>query len=374
MSKASVAFRLFKTGGPKALAKAIAHKLEDLHQQATTTLFRTKRRALQFGVRPHLLRGRVKYLHGPQDIRYGIDELLVTSVVRNGALYIKSFMEHHLSLGIEHFVFLDNGSTDSTVERLCTYPQATVLRTDAPYETYENTMKRYLADRFSRGRWNLCVDIDELFDYPFSDRLSLADLLRYLNENRYTAVVAQMLDMFSDVPLAALESAADDRLKDKYPFYDLSAISKSEYEWSERSTPHIKMHRGGIRRAVFGTDNGLTKAALVQMNGRVRPFVEWHQATGAVVADVSCILMHYPFVSSFREKVQDAVRTGRYGMTTTDEYIAYLKGLERSPTLALMLDTARRFTDLEQLIAEDFLVVSDKYRRWVNARAIRRLD
>jgi hypothetical protein len=312
----------------------------------------------------------VRHVHGPQDIRYGIDELLVTSVVRNGALHIKSFMEHHRSLGIEHFVFLDNGSTDSTVERLCTYPQATVLRTDAPYETYENTMKRYLAERFSRGRWNLCVDIDELFDYPFSHSLRLSDLLRYLNENRYSAVVAQMLDMFSDVPLADLESTADDRLKDKYPFYDLSAISKSEYDWSERSTPHIKMHWGGIRRAVFGTDNGLTKAALVRMNGKVKPFVEWHQATGAVIADVSCVLMHYPFVSSFRAKVQDAVRTGRYGMTTTDEYIAYLEGLERSPTLTLRRDTARRFTGLEQLIAEDFLVVSDEYQQWVNARPV----
>ena len=367
MSKASVAFRLLRTGGPKALALATARKLEDVHRAATLTLSRARRRALEFGVRPHLLRGRVKYLYGPQDIRYGIDELVVISLVRNGELYIKSFMEHHLALGIEHFVFLDNGSTDSTVERLRTYPQVTVLWTDAPYEKYENTMKRYLAERFSRGRWCLCVDSDELFDYPFSSSLRLADFLRYLNENRHTAVVAQMLDMFSDLPFTAIGSTPEDRLKEKYPFYDLSSIVKSKYEWSEPSTPHIKMHWGGIRRAVFGTGNGLTKAALVRMNGRVRPFVEWHQATGALVADVSCVLMHYPFVSTFPAKVRDAVRTGRYGMTTTDEYVAYLKGLEVNPALELRLDTARRFEDLEQLIAEDFLVVSDKYRQWVRA-------
>jgi hypothetical protein len=362
-----VAFRLLRTGGPKALALATARKLEDLCREATMTLSRAKRRALEFGVRPHLLRGRVRHLHGPQSISYRVDDLLAISVVRNGELYIKSFMEHHLALGIEHFVFLDNGSTDGTVESLRAYPQVTVLWTDAPYEKYENTMKRYLVERFSRGRWSLCVDIDELFDYPFSKSLRLADFLRYLNENRYTAVVAQMLDMFSDVPFTQIESTAGDRLKEKYPFYDLSAISKSTYEWSEPSTPHIKMHWGGIRRAVFGTNNGLTKAALVRMTGRVRPFVEWHQATGALVADVSCVLMHYPFVSTFPAKVRDAVRTGRYGMTTTDEYVAYLKGLEVNPTLALRLDTARRFEDLEQLIAEDFLVVSDKYREWVKA-------
>ena len=36
----------------------------------------------------------------------------------------------------------------------------------AVFQVDENTMKRYLAERFSRGRWNLCADIDELFDYP----------------------------------------------------------------------------------------------------------------------------------------------------------------------------------------------------------------
>jgi hypothetical protein len=367
MSKASVAFRILRTGGPKALALATACKLEKVHREATMSLSRAKRRTLEFGVRPHLLRRRVKHLYGPQDLRYGVDELLVISVVRNGELHIKSFMEHHLALGIEHFVFLDNGSTDSTVERLRTYPQVTVLWTDAPYEKYENTMKRYLAERFSRGRWCLCVDSDELFDYPFSRSLTLADFLRYLNANRYTAVVAQMLDMFSDVPLTVIDSTPEDRLKEKYPFYDLSSIVKSTYEWSEPSTPHIKMHWGGIRMSVFGTGNGLTKAALVQMNGKVRPFVEWHQATGALVADVSCVLMHYPFVSTFPAKVSDAVRTGRYGPTTTDEYIAYSKRLDGDPALVLKLETARRFEDLERLIAEDFLVVSDKYRQWVNA-------
>ena len=62
------------------------------------------------------------------------------------------------------------------------------------------------------------------------------------------------------------------------------------------------------------------------MDGRVKPFIEWHQATGRRVADVTAVLMHYPFVSTFREKVEDAVRTGRYGGTTTDEYVGLQQG------------------------------------------------
>jgi len=227
-------------------------------------------------------------------------------------------------------------------------------------------MKRYLAERFSQGRWNLCADIDELFDYPYSASLILRNFIRYLNEHRYTAVIAQMLDMFSDTPLAELESRPDDSLKDKYAYYDISAIKKTPYGWATTGNGKLKMHWGGIRKSLFGTNNGLTKAALVKMDGKVKPFVNWHHARDARVADVSCVLRHYPFVGGFYTKVQEAVRMGRYGVLTTDEYVAYWKGLERNPNLNLRLKTAKKLSGLEELIEEEFLVVSDRYRQWVN--------
>jgi len=358
--------KVLKTQGIKGLGTVMGQTLMDNVREQKIKLLKTKREAMEF-VRPHLLRPTVKHVYGPREIFYAPDELLVISVVRNGELHVKSFMDHYLSMGVKHMVFLDNGSTDRTIEMLCAHDRVTVLHTDAPYEKYENTIKRYLARRFSRGRWNLCADIDELFDYPSSASLSLRDFLRYLNENRYTAVVSQMLDMFSDVPLAELQSKTDDQLKEKYSYYDISAIKKTDYIWSELTNGRIKRHSGGIRRSVFGTNNGLTKAALVLIDGKVKTFVEWHQVKGARVADTSCVLMHYPFVNSFYAKVQDAVRTGRYGWITTDEYKAYSRGLERNPNLMLKLETARPFTDLEELVKEEFLVVSEKYRQWVRA-------
>ena len=357
----------------KHFGRMIQHKvIGTLTAQKKKFLWR-KKRVLEFGLRPYLLPRRVKHIHGPQKISYALDELLVISVVRNGELYIKSFMDHYRAMGVKHFVFLDNASTDRTVELLCGQESVTVLQTDAPYKKYENTMKRYLAERFSAGRWNLCADIDELFDYPFSETLSLGDFLRYLNDNSYTAVVAQMLDMFSDTPLAELESKPDDQLKEKYVYYDISAIEKDDYLWSPRSNVEIKAHLGGIRKTVFGTDNALTKAALVLMDGKIKTFITWHHVRDAWVADLTCVLMHYPFVSSFCAKVQDAVRTGRYGITTTDEYQAYAKELGRNPRVSLKLDSARAFTGLEQLIEDGFLVVSEKYRHWLADHATRPL-
>ena len=54
---------------------------------------------MEFGVRPHLLRGRVKHLYGPTRIDYAPDELLVITVVRNGPdldLWKRERVEVHL--------------------------------------------------------------------------------------------------------------------------------------------------------------------------------------------------------------------------------------------------------------------------------------
>ena len=354
----------FRADGMTGLMRAASAALIQRSEELGRRLRAHRRRVLEFGIRPHLLRRRVAHLHGPECIQYGRNELIVVCVVRNGTPHVPSFMEHYRRLGVAHAVFLDNGSTDGTADGLRTYADVTVLQTDAPYQKYENTMKRYLTDRFSAGRWSLCADIDELFDYPFSDRLPLRGFLQYLNTRHFTAVLTQMLDMFSDVPLTQVESAPD-RLKETYRFYDTSAIDRRPYSWSTAASSNLRMHWGGIRRAVFGTNNGLTKASLVRLDGKVRPFVEWHQVTGARMADVSGVLLHFPFVAGFQHKVQDAIRTGRYGATTTDEYVAYGNALAQNPGLRLMRPTAQRFTGLEPLLAEGFLVASDEYRAWV---------
>lgn len=367
--KGAQAAEALRTGGPGALVALGWRWLDRARRRHLRAARSAARRAVEFGIRPHLLHPRVRHLHGAGRITCGENDLIVICVVRNGALHVNAFLEHHRRLGAAGLVFLDNGSTDGTVEVLAACPDVILLQTDAPYDRYENTMKRYLAERFSAGRWNLCADIDEHFDYPFSDRVALQEFLRYLNTRGFTGVVAQMLDMFADAPLGAIESHPGDCLREKYPYYDITGIDSVPYEWSLPIDPRIRLHRGGIRRTVFGTRNGLTKAALVRMDGRVRPFVDWHQVDGAVMADVSCVLLHYPFVGTFPDKVQDAVRSRRYGRVTTDEYVAYADALARDPTIRLRTPTARRFTGLEPLIDEGFLVVSGEYRRWAGVTA-----
>jgi glycosyltransferase involved in cell wall biosynthesis len=320
-------------------------------------------RVLERHVRPALLPPRVRHVAGPRAVRYGEEEVLAISIVRNGAVHMRSFLEHHFGLGVRHVVLLDNGSTDGTVDLARGYGNVTILRTDCPYGAYENVMKRYLARRFSRGRWNLCVDIDERFDYPFSDILPLQPFLAYLNHRGFTAVVAQMLDMFPDGPILEAGGGAAS-LQERHRFYDISSVGRLDYRWGTLSNPAVKEHRGGIRIAAFQTNNCLSKAALVRVDEEIELFVDWHHVANARIADLTCLLLHYPFVETFRAKLEDAVSARRYGKWTP-QYERYWRALCENPDLSFMGPAARELTGTRELVEQGFLVVSEEFRRWV---------
>lgn len=327
---------------------------------------------LDFKVQPAFLLPRVRHLHGPLDPASLGEGVVVVCVMLNGAHYIRSFMEHYNMMGVRHFFFLDNGSTDGSLEALAIYDNVTILQTHLPYRKYENTMKRYLADRFSGGGWVICSDIDELFEYPYSDEIELATLIRYLEEHGYTAVITQMLDMFSDLPLAQLKNSPHDSIKEMYPLFDLSAIEKAPYPFDyysragvDTACGDIEMHRGGVRKALFGIDPGLTKVSLFKMDGYVRPFVGWHHVRNARFADLSCVLLHFPFAGEFDEKIRDALKNHRYDGPFLEHYRAYERELACNPDFDLNISTAQHYVGMDPLIEQEFVYVSNRFKCWV---------
>lgn len=312
----------------------------------------------------------VKHLHGPKKIAYALDELVVVCVVRDGRPYIKSFIDHYLSLGVKHIVFLDNGSHDDTVAVARDHERVTILQTKLPFKKYELAMKQYLISRFGKARWCLYVDVDELFDYPYSNIVGLSCLLGYINEKSYTAVVTQMLDMFPDRALSSRVSQKDEPLKELYKFYDLSNIEKKDYKprrgrgSNVAANADIKMFKGGIRSTHFDAPFLLSKHPLIVSDGQVRHRDNGlHGIRNARVADFSCVLYHYKLVDGFRERVTQAAQEETYAQATF-HYKKYHEVLERNPGIRIRQDTARELGSVNELIDSGFLVVSDEYRRW----------
>src|SRR5215213_5665936 len=316
----------------------------------------------------------VEHLYGPEEIPYDDDELVLVCLLRDGRPYVNSFVEHHTSMGIKHLFFLDNGSTDGTVEALKEYDNVSVLRTGLPFKRYEVSMRQYLVERFCQeGRWCLYADMDELFDYPYSDVVSLSSLLRYLNERSYTAVVAQMLDMFPEEPLSGRASSPDEPLKERHRYYDISDVKRmsiKEHPLTDNNTCNntyesddIEFFYGGTFETLFDCiPPWLTRFALTFSDGKVKQFAgSGHRVDNARVADLTSVYLHYKFLDGyFHEQVASAVREENYPYDSR-QYKRYLQVLENSPSLQLKQESARELRSVNELVENQFLVVSEEY-------------
>src|SRR5829696_9052541 len=326
-----------------------------------------------------VLRSSIEHLHGPEEVDYEPDELVVVCLVRDGRPYVKSFVEHYRSLGAKHLFFLDNNSTDGTVEALQNYDNTTVLRSKLPWKEYEVLFKQYPVGHFGgKDRWCLYADIDELFDYPYSDIVGLDSFLGYLTDNSYTAVAAQMLDMFPEEPLSGREENLEDEpLKERYRFYDISNISRRSnkrrhYRHNRNNkleSDEIEMFRDGIQNTIFGSKPLRTKFPLVFTDGRIKPFDRSsHWVDNARIADITCVLLHYKFLDGyFQKQAAQAVREGRYhknspGWTSFDKY---LEVLDKNPALKMKRESARELKGVNDLVENGFLVVSEQYMMMV---------
>src|SRR5215216_2145680 len=353
----------------------------------------------------------IEHLYGPEEVPYEEDELVLVCLVRNGRPYVNSFVEHHTSLGIKHLFFLDNGSTDGTVEALKEYDNVTVLQTTLPFKRFQVSMRQYLIKRFGKkGRWCLYADIDELFDYPYSDVVGLSSLLGYLNERSYTAVVAQMLDMFPEEPLSGRASREGEPLKEQHRFYDISNVRKWSYDtkiadawdhWAYRrglydiseicaqgypaantsdarghwafrracgtgnvlASEDIEVHTHGIQSTIFGGSSPLTKHPLVFVDEKIKPKdLSAHSVSNARIADFTCVLFHYKFLKNhLHERVRQVVRQDWFSPKYGGKYKRWLGVLEKNPTLRVKDETARELRSVNDLVENHFLVVSEEY-------------
>lgn len=332
-------------------------------------------------VQQWILRHSLEHLHGPEEVDYGVDEFVVLVQLYNGEPYVKPLLEHYFSLGAKHVFFLDNGSNDGCVEILKGYDNVTVFRTGRPYKTYNVAIKRHLIERFGRGRWTLSVDQDELFDYPYSDVVSLKALLRYLSQNSYTAVVAYMLDMFPE-SLYEDDSLTQDlsleELKRTNRFYDISEVTRANYHdvgeiGNVLANEEIGVLRGGVRERLFQVRPMLTKHPLVFYDEKLRPMdLSDHWAGNAHVADFTGILLHYKLTNSLYGVVRQEIRDRRQLDLQKDRYGEYFKVLDKSPSLLLRNYASKELESVNELVGTPFATVSRQYMGFVESEERRK--
>ncbi|MFT4664318.1 MAG: hypothetical protein ACI8YQ_001249 [Polaribacter sp.] len=310
-----------------------------------------------------------KKLFGPNDLSFTSKDVIVLVRVRNGAEYMVPFVQYYLKLGVRHLFFLDNGSDDNTVELAKQFEQVTVLTTTLPYKKYKVAFFHFLLRQYGMNCWSLVVDIDEFFDYPFSEFMPLPALIDYLDEHQYKAVVGQMLDLFpKDLPLDDDAGQTQDFLKN-HTYYDVSAISKHQLaeaiQQNDWSNYNISIYRGGIRKQWFGLDN-----ILLSKFPLVRYSADWnwesiHRLYPCKVADFSVALYHYKFRSDFKAFVEKAVTEENYNRNSA-AYKKILDALHENKILSTSKASIQQLTNSIQLVEQSFLETSATYLKYTN--------
>lgn len=312
-----------------------------------------------------------KKIHGPRRVSLAPTDVALVLVGRNNAKFLRENINHHRSLGASHVVYIDNGSTDDSLEVACSHDRVTVYSTSLNFRGYQKVIRDFAVSRVTGSGWILAVDCDELFDYPGAPGLSLPALVARLDARGYSAVVAQMLDL---VPEGFLDGYAHQDLSEavssftRYSLDDLrfetyhDPTGKLSYFLAQNACEddHVRIVFGGLRNTVFGEDCCLTKHPLFRVANGVRAFAHPHVSTGLTCADFTALLKHYKFACGVKEREQQLVIENRM---ENGEIEGRVRSFEENGDQDLSLFASHRFDGVERLIAEGFLYVSPDARQ-----------
>lgn len=194
--------------------------------------------------------------------------ILAFATVRNEMGRLPHFLDHHRTLGVDHFLFVDNASDDGTGEFLTEQPDVSLWSTDASYK-----MSRFGVDwltvlmmRYGHGHWCLTLDADELLIYAHHDIRDLRALTDWLDVTGRASMGALMLDMYPRGPLGQGASVATPDPIDAIPYFDAG-----NYVMIRQPKLENLWVQGGPRaRAFFHADPRraptLSKVPLVRWN------------------------------------------------------------------------------------------------------------
>jgi hypothetical protein len=329
------------------------------------------------GLRRLRFAANLRHLHGPRRPDIVPGEVVLIALVRNGAYYLDAFFQHYRAMGAKHFVFIDNGSTDATIERIRAEPGTIIDQCRLPLARYEDLIRQYPAQTYGRNRWCLYVDMDEIFDFEGRAQIGIHGLIRYLEQHRYTAFVAQMIEMFPKQPLSEVADLPYDKVLESFRYFDLSAVDKYPYHASEipfsallqdntLADPGVSFCFGGIRQKVFGEHCCLTKHPLVFNGEGVTPAPHPHLSMGVHCADVTGVIKHYKFANDPLARDAASIASGDLAHGE-DRKRAEVLGTR--PELSLFSLDARRWNRVELLYRGGFLTNSQSYTDFVQSEA-----
>jgi hypothetical protein len=271
------------------------------------------------------------------------DDIIVFSTFRNEDLRLPHFIQYYRGLGVNHFIMVDNDSTDGGAEFLKDQPDVTLFHAHGSYKRarFGVDWLNWLQRKYADGHWTLVVDPDELLVYPFCDTRPLRALTDWLDASSIKSFGAMLLDMYpkgriNDVP------------------YRRGADPLQVVEWFDSGNYNIKRNpkfgnlwiQGGPRARTFFPAEPTRAPALNKI-----PLVKWDKKYAYVSSThmllprglnlvydewggekASGVLLHTKFLPNFTEKAKEEMERGQH-YANSHEYRAYAASGDANPDL-----------------------------------------
>jgi len=271
------------------------------------------------------------------------DDILVFSTLRNERVRLSYFLRYYRNLGVKHFLIVDNGSTDGTVEFLKCQDDVSLWTTDHGYKRarYGVDWLNWLQSKHGHGHWTVTVDPDEFLVYPFCDTRPLPALCDWLDASSIRSFSAMLLDMYPKGPLdeASYRAGQD-------PFEVASWFDSGNYSIKKNQKFGNLWIQGGPRARIFFDDLPARAPALNKI-----PLVRWDRSYVYVSSThmllprglnqvydewggekASGCLLHAKFLNTFSGKAEEELDR-RQHYAASREYMAYSEKVKSNPDL-----------------------------------------
>lgn len=178
---------------------------------------------------------------------------ILICVLKNELEKLPLFFRHYRKAGIKRFVFIDNMSSDGTVEYLKEQNDTEIYLVKEKFQGYvkEGWINQILA-RIGFNRWYLVVDADELLVWPQMEQKSFAEMIQAFYHSKQYRPLAVMLDLY---PSGRTYQRQVNDIQKEFCFFD-----KDTYSWLDNED--VDILTGGPRERKCKSVVWLSKTPL----------------------------------------------------------------------------------------------------------------
>lgn len=271
------------------------------------------------------------------------DDILMFCTLRNEKIRLPYFLQYYREMGVNHFLFVDNDSTDGSLDYLAEQSDVSVWHTRSSYKRsrFGVDWLNWLQLKYAHGHWSLVLDPDEFLVYPFCDTRPLRALTDWLDASSIKSFSAMLLDMY---PKGRLDE--NPYQSGQNPIEIANWFDSGNYSMSRNKRFGNLWIQGGPRARMFFGDNpekapALNKIPLVKWDRKYTYVSSTHMLLPRGLNQVydewggekaSGVLLHTKFIDTFTAKAAEELDRGQH-YSASVEYKAYAESMKDDPEL-----------------------------------------